>query len=144
LLYVAIAWAISIHREQVSVEASRIQRKVLMVGANALVRDDVRVLLRSMGYHCVGASTLKKALDLPGQEKPDAAILDPNFPDSPGARVVAMFHKRVPDLRGRLIVLVRAETDPELLRVLDAYSLRRTRGASFTLKSSPSQASPWK
>ena len=106
-------------------EASRIQRKVLMVGANALVRDDVRVLLRSMGYHCVVASTLKEALELPGQEKPDAAIVDPNFPDSPAARVVAMFHKRVPNLRGRFIVLVRAESDAELLQVLDAYSLPR-------------------
>src|SRR5438876_10082551 len=78
-----------------------------MLGANPLVRDDVRVLLRSMGYHCVVAATLEHALELPEREQPDAAILDPHFPDSPPARVVAMFHKRVPDLRNRFIVLVR-------------------------------------
>ncbi len=108
-------------------ETPRIQRKVLMLGANPLVRDDVRVLLRSMGYHCVVTSTLKEALELPEQEKPDAAILDPNFPESPPSRVVAMFHKRVPDLRGRFIVLVREESNPELLQVLDAYSVPRVR-----------------
>jgi CheY-like chemotaxis protein len=109
------------------VETPRIQPKVLMLGANPLVRDDVRVLLRSMGYHCVVASALKEALALTEQEKPDAAILDPNVPDSPPARVVAMFHKRVPDLRGRFIVLVREESNSELLQVLDAYSLPRIR-----------------
>jgi len=109
------------------VETPRIRRKVLMLGANPLVRDDVRVLLRSMGYHCVVAATLEHALELPEREQPDAAILDPHFPDSPPARVVAMFHKRVPDLRNRFIVLVREEGCPELLQVLDAYSLPRVR-----------------
>src|SRR5438034_178741 len=90
-----------------------------MLGANPLVRDDVRVLLRSMGYHCVVAATLEHALELPEREQPDAAILDPHFPDSPPARVVAMFHKRVPDLRNRFIVLVREEGGPELLQVLE-------------------------
>ena len=108
-------------------ETPRIQRKVLMLSANRLVRDDVRVLLRSLGYHCVLASTLKDALELLEQAKPDAAILDPNFSDSPPASVVAMFHTRVPDLRGRLIVLVREESNSELLQVLDAYSLPRVR-----------------
>jgi CheY-like chemotaxis protein len=77
-----------------------------MLSANRLVRDDVRVLLRSLGYHCVLASTLKDALELLEQAKPDAAILD---------------------LRGRLIVLVREESNSELLQVLDAYSLPRVR-----------------
>src|SRR5881227_2455809 len=63
-------------------------------------------MLRSMGYHCVVAATLEHALELPEREQPDAAILDPHFPDSPPARVVAMFHKRVPDLRNHFIVLV--------------------------------------
>src|SRR5438874_491295 len=58
-----------------------------MLGANPLVRDDVRVLLRSMGYHCVVAATLEHALELPEREQPDAAILDPHFPDSPPSRL---------------------------------------------------------
>jgi len=94
------------------VETPRIRRKVLMLGANPLVRDDVRVLLRSMGYHCVVAATLEHALELPEREQPDAAILDPHFPDSPPARVVAMFHKRVPDRSGEHLF---AATDPDTL-----------------------------
>jgi DNA-binding NarL/FixJ family response regulator len=104
-------------------EVARTQPKVLMLGANALVRDDVRVLLGSMGYHCVVASTLKEALVLLEAEKPDAVILDPRQVGSPPARMVAAFHKMVPTLRGRAIVLTDNECDPELLRVLDAYSL---------------------
>src|SRR5467141_4935000 len=104
-------------------EVARTQPKVLMLGANALVRDDVRVLLGSMGYHCVVASTLKEALALLEAEKPDAVILDPRQVGSPPARMVAAFHRMVPTLRGRAIVLTDTESDQELLRVLDAYSL---------------------
>lgn len=108
-------------------ESARTQLKVLMLGANPLVRDDVRVLLGSMGYQCLVASALKKAVELFELEKPDAAILDPEAADSPPARVVASFHKRVPDLRGHFIVLVRKESDPELLQVLDAYCVPKVR-----------------
>ena len=104
-------------------EVARTQRKVLVLGADALVRSNVRVLLGSMGYHCVVASTLKEALPLLAEEKPDAVILDPRQVGSPPARMVAAFHKMVPTLRGRAIVLTDEESDPELLRLLDAYSL---------------------
>ena len=108
-------------------ESHQDQPKVLMLGANPLVRDNVRVLLRSMGYQCLVASARKDALRLLEHEKPDAAILDPHFQDSSPANVVAMFHKRAPGLRGRAIVLLGEESDPELLEVLDAYSLPRVR-----------------
>ena len=88
------------------------QPKVLMLGANALVRDNVRVLLGSMGYQCLVAPTLKEALTLLEQGRPDAAILDPQQADSPPARVVAAFHKMVPHLRGRTVVLLGEESDP--------------------------------
>ena len=101
------------------------QPKVLMLGANALVCDNVRVLLGSMGYQYLVAPTLKEALTLLEQGRPDAAILDPQQADSPPARVVAAFHKMVPYLRGRTIVLVGEERDPDLLQVLDAYFLPR-------------------
>jgi CheY-like chemotaxis protein len=111
----------------VSVGTQQNQPKVLILGANSLVRDNVRVLLRSMGYQCLLASARKQALWLLEQEKPEAAILDPHFPDASPAGVVAMFHKRAPGLLGRAIVLLREETDPELLEVLDAYSVPRVR-----------------
>lgn len=108
-------------------ESQQDQPKVLMLGANALVRDNVRVLLRSMGYHCLVASARKDALRLLEHENPDAAILDPHFPECSPASVVAMFHKRAPGLRGRAIVLLSEESEPELLEVLDAYSVPRVR-----------------
>lgn len=49
--------------------------KVLMLGANRLVCDNVRVLLRSMGYQCLVAAAPSEALPLLQQEKSDAAIL---------------------------------------------------------------------
>jgi CheY-like chemotaxis protein len=104
-------------------EAAQTRPKVSVISADALVRDNVRVLVSSMGYHCVVASTLKEALALLEKEKPDAVILDPRQVGSPPARMVAAFHKMVPTLRGRAIVLTDQECDPELLRVLDAYSL---------------------
>lgn len=57
----------------------------------------------------------------------DAAILDPQLADDPPARVVVSFHKRVAKLRGRFIVLINKESNPELLQVLDAYSVPRVR-----------------
>jgi CheY-like chemotaxis protein len=109
------------------VETLQNSAKVLMLGANPLVCDNVRVLLRSMGYQCLVASSLSEARQLLQQEKPDAAILEPQLTDHPPARVVAFFHKRVPELRGRFIVLINNESDPELLQVLDAYSVPRVR-----------------
>jgi len=94
-----------------------------MLGADALVWDSVRIMLGSMGYHCVVASTLKEALSVLEIQKPDVAILDPRQVGSSPARMVAAFHKLIPTLRGRTIVLTDKESDPELLRVLDAYSL---------------------
>lgn len=105
-------------------ETARTQLKILMLGANPLVRDNVRVLLGSMGYQCLVASDLKRAVELFELEKPDAAILDPQAADSSPARLVVSFQKQVP---GRLIVLVKEESDPELLQVLDAYSVPKVR-----------------
>ena len=108
-------------------ETARTQPKVLMLGGNPLVRDNVRVLLRSMGYQCLVASAFKEALELLDQVKPDALILDPRQAGAPPASVVAAFHRRFPDLRGRSLVLIGPESDKELVQVLDAYALPRVR-----------------
>lgn len=94
-----------------------------MFGAQASVRDNVRVLLTSMGYHCVVASNLQEALGLLAREKPDVGILDPQQPGGSPAGIVAAFHAMAPSLRGRTIVLTHEETEPQLFNVLDAYSL---------------------
>jgi len=94
-----------------------------MLGANPLVRNNVLILLGAMAYHCVFAPSLKEALVLHEKEKPDAAILDPQQADSSPAGTVAAFHRKFPGLRGRTIVLTGEQATPELLKVLDAYSL---------------------
>lgn len=101
--------------------------KVLVLEANPPVCANVRVLLRSMGYQCLVAPALKEAVELFELEKADAAILDPQEADSSPARVVVAFDKRVPGLRGRSIVLIKEKSDPELLQVLDAYSVPKVR-----------------
>ena len=103
--------------------ADRTQSKVLMLSANALVRDNVRVLLGSMGLQCLVASNLKEAQLVLEQEKPCAAVVDPYQTGSSPAGVVAAFFRMVPRLPERIIVLTAETSDPELLCVLDAYSL---------------------
>jgi DNA-binding NarL/FixJ family response regulator len=113
---------------QMAVEESvQIKPRVLTLSTDELVRGNVRVLLGSMGYQCLVASSLEEALALQEQERPDAAILDPHEADSPAAWTVATFFHKVPRLRGQSIVLVRDQTDPELLRVLEAYSVASVR-----------------
>ncbi len=79
--------------------------KVLVLGANPLVHDNVVVLLGAMGYRCIIAPSLKEALVLVEKEKPDAAILDPQQAGASPAGMVAAFHRMCPNLRGRTIGL---------------------------------------
>lgn len=103
--------------------ATRTHSKVLVLSANALVRDNVRVLLGSMGFKCLLASTLEEALFLFEHEKPYALILDPYEAGSTPGQVVASLHRMVPHLRERAIVLTNEKSDSELVNVLDVYSL---------------------
>ena len=104
------------------VEGAGTVPKIMILGANPLVRDNLLVLLRAMGYQCVLALSLKEALVLLEKEKPDAVILDPQADSSPDG-MVAAFHRRFPSLGDRTIVVTGEEAAPELLKVLDAYSL---------------------
>ena len=102
---------------------AQIRGRILMIGARPLVRDNVRVLLGTMGYSSVSAATLDEALPLVEQERPAAAILDLQHLGSQSSRTVAAFHKMFPSLRGRAIVLASEVNDPELVKLIDAYSL---------------------
>lgn len=106
-------------------QVAQIQATVLLLSANALVRDNVRVLLRTMGYQCVLASTLSEAFLLLEQQLIHAAILDPQQAGTSPAEVVAGFQTMQPSPRGRIIVLTNERGDPELSRVIEAYSLPR-------------------
>jgi hypothetical protein len=94
-----------------------------MIGAHQLVLDNVRVLLGTMGCLCVVGSSLKEARTLLENEKPEAAILDPQLLDSSPAEVLAALHTIALRLQGRVVVLTREQGDARLLNVADAYSL---------------------
>ncbi|PYT76396.1 MAG: hypothetical protein DMG40_26260 [Acidobacteria bacterium] len=98
------------------------QPKVLMIGVYRLVLDNVRVLLGTMRCQCVIGSSIKEALGLLEEEKPEAAIIDMQVLASAPAQTLLDLHKFVLGLRGRAVVLTSAEWDLQL-PVLDAYCL---------------------
>jgi hypothetical protein len=110
---------------------------VLLISGNEVVRATVRVLLGSIGYQCLVASSLTEVLRLQDQEKPDAVVLDPRADYAP-AWVVATFCHRVPRLRSRTIVLIGERMDAELEQVLDAYGVARVRPESLLQELWPS------
>ena len=106
-----------------SAESAQARPKVLIIGTQRLVLDNVRVLLRTMGCHCIVGSSPIDALPLLEKEKPDAAVLDSQLPVSSSAEIVMAMHSLLLRLQGRAVVLTREESDPQLLKVFEAYSL---------------------
>jgi DNA-binding response OmpR family regulator len=104
-------------------EATWYRFKVLIIGAQQLVRDNISVLLRTMGGWCVISSSLKEAPALLEKERPDAAILDQQLLESRPAEILAALHRLFIKLQGRTVLLTRENSDPQSLKVLDAYSI---------------------
>src|SRR5436853_7413669 len=104
-------------------KVSRTPPKVLMIGAHQLVLDNVRVLLGTMGCLCFVGPNLKEAYALLEKEKPDAAILDPQLPDSSPVEILEALHTIALRPQGHVIVLTREQDDSQLLNVVEAYSL---------------------
>lgn len=104
-------------------EATRYRFKVLIIGAHQLVRDNVSVLLRTLGGRCVISSSLKEAPALLEKEKPDAAVLDQQLLKSRPAEILAVLHRLFFKVQGRTVLLTREDSDPQSLNVLDAYSI---------------------
>lgn len=57
-------------------ESGRGRDKILIIGARASARDNVRVLVGTMGCSSAFAATLEEVLPLVEREKPGVAILD--------------------------------------------------------------------
>src|SRR5882672_6782212 len=85
----------------------------------------MRVLLGSMGCQCVVASSVQQAIAVLEQEKPDAAIVDPQSTSASASSIASGFDKIYPSLRGRAIVLSGKESEPEVKDLLEQYSLPR-------------------
>ncbi|PYT79710.1 MAG: hypothetical protein DMG40_15290 [Acidobacteria bacterium] len=96
---------------------------VLVVGARQLLLDNLRVLLRTLGFRCVIGASLKEARALVDKEKPYAALLDQQLLKSTTAEILATLHRLFFRLQGRAALLTDKDSDPQLLKMLDAYSL---------------------
>ena len=104
-------------------EATRNRFKVLMIGVNRLVRDNVRVLLGTLGCGCVIGSSLGDSPALLQNARPDVAVLDQQLLNSTPPGILTAFHKVFFKLRGRTVLLTREDGAAETLKVLDAYSI---------------------
>ncbi len=103
--------------------SDRHQRKVLIIGEESYARDDVRVLLRSMGCQCVLASSVQVGLAALEEENPDAAIMDLHQMRTSAAHVVSGLDKIGPSLRGRVLLITGERIDPQVSDLINRYSL---------------------
>src|SRR5437879_2697641 len=104
-------------------KVTRTPPKVLAIGADWLVLDNIRVLLGTKGCLCVVGSNINEARALLEKERPDAAVLDPQLLDSSPTEALAALHTIALGLQGRVAVLTQEQIDSQLLNVVDAYSL---------------------
>src|SRR6266699_2565266 len=98
-------------------------RKVLIIGEESYARDDMRVLLRSMGCQCVLASSVQIGLVALEEENPDAAIMDLHQMRTSAAHVVSGLDKIGPSLRGRVLLITGERIDPQVSDLINRYSL---------------------
>jgi CheY-like chemotaxis protein len=98
-------------------------RKILVIAEDPLVRDNVRVLLSSMGCQCVTASSARPELSILGQESPDAAIVDAQGSASATSEWFSGVDEICLSLRGRVVILTGKDQNPQLTDLIKRYDL---------------------
>lgn len=98
-------------------------RKILVIAEDPLVRDNVRVLLSSMGCQCVTASSVRPELSMLGQESPDVAIVDAQGSASATSEWFSGVDEICFSLRGRVIVLTSEEQSPQVADLIERHDL---------------------
>jgi CheY-like chemotaxis protein len=96
---------------------------ILVIAEDPWARDTMRILLSSMGCHCVMASSIEQALAKLGQENLDAAIADAHLitaATSPGLSGLDQICLR---LGGRVIIVTGQGHDPEVAALVQKYGL---------------------
>jgi hypothetical protein len=106
--------------------------KILAVGQDSGTWQTLRVLLTSMGCHCILAADIRQALGLIDVENPDAAVLDAealDFSPTPAASFTAQICS---ELRGRVIILCGETIVPSLSDFIRQFQLPQVdRGRLF-------------
>ena len=85
---------------------------ILLVEDDANIRQMLSIALGAEGYLCVEAASVREALSLFNQHRPDLVILDLGLPDGEGSEVL----KRIRET-SRLPVLVLSARDQEIDKV---------------------------
>lgn len=99
--------------------------RILVIAEDPWARDTIRVLLSSMGCHCVMASSVEQALAKLGQESLDAAIADAHLTaaaTSPGLSGLDQICLR---LGGRVIIVTGQGYNQEVAALVQKYYLPR-------------------
>lgn len=98
-------------------------RKILVIAEDTLVRDNIRVLLSSMGCQCVTASSVRPELSMLGQESPDAAVVDAQGSASATSEWFTGVDEICLSLRGRVIVLTSEDQSPQVADLIERHDL---------------------
>jgi CheY-like chemotaxis protein len=92
--------------------------KILVIAKDPSARDTIRVLLGSMGCHCVMATSVPQQL-----ATLDAAIVDAQGLASATSAGLSGLHEICLSLRGRIIVLTSEGRNPEVADLIERYDL---------------------
>ena len=103
--------------------SSRGPGRVLVIAEDPWARDTMRVLLSSMGCHCVMAYSVEQALAKLDQENPDAAIADTHHTTAATSPGFSGLDEICLRLRGRIIIVRGEGHDPEVAALIQKYCL---------------------
>ena len=90
---------------------THVLKKILIVDDETIIRQTLRVILRSENYEVVGeAHDGIKAMELIKKHQPGIVLLDINMPGSSGLDVLIDIHKEFPDTE---VIMISASANAE-------------------------------
>lgn len=90
------------------------QRQVLVVDDDSIIRETLRILLRSNGFDVVGeASDGIKAMQMLRKHKPDIVLLDISMPGASGLDVLEEIRSELPEVN---VVMISGEAKSDIVK----------------------------
>lgn len=89
--------------------------KILIVDDDPLLRDLMRAWLEGRNYRVVVAANGREGVDLAGQERPDAIILDGNMPEMDGIEALKRIRRQRALARTPVIMLTARSREGDVL-----------------------------
>lgn len=88
-----------------------VDRTILIVEDDELLRDAFRLLLEDAGYQVLEAGTAARAIELATERLPALIVLDLGLPDRPGLEVVRTLRKD-PDMQDLPVIALTGRVGP--------------------------------